>query len=463
MNILLVKPISDNYYVIQPNIGLGILASIMIRNNHTVRILDSGKEKLKWDDFEIIIKEEKFDIIGFQMFSHEVPSVKKHIDLIAEHSSHSTVLLGGPHVSSEPKDTMKLLSNVDFGFVAEAEIGIEQFIKLERRDYKNFELLSKIKNLIWRQDDRIIINHTEAVQNLDELDYPAWDIMAPDTYPTLPHGSFCKTPPVAPIIISRGCPFQCTFCAGHLITGRRMRYRSVENVMNEIYSLYQKYGVREFHIEDDNFTINSAYVIRFCRIVIESELNIAFALPNGIRLDTLDEEVLTLMGKAGFYSMAIGIESGSDKILRLMKKRLSTTIIEEKINLIKNYTNIKLTGFFLIGYPGETETDILKTISFSKSIKIDKASFMFVMPLPGSELWDKYKQKNEAVDWKSFFYYRIVPNLSIISEKKLRKYQRRAIVNFYLRARIIFGIIKEIRTFSQFLIIIRRILNIFSV
>ncbi|UCE07590.1 MAG: B12-binding domain-containing radical SAM protein, partial [bacterium] len=397
MKILLLKPINSIYYVIQPNIGLGVLATIMENNNHNVHIIDAAKEKLKWDDFVSLIKKEKFDLIGIQMFTHEVPSVEKSINLIKKYLPDATIIIGGSHISGDPEGTMKLLNNVDFGFVGEAETGVDAFLKISKGDYDNYEVLRKIPNLVWRQYGKVVVNNKEYIRDLDAIEFPAWHLMPPVTYPTAPHGSFCKRTPVAPIIVSRGCPFLCTFCAGHCITGRNIRYRTVKNVIDEILLLYHKYGVREIHIEDDNFTLDKKYVVDFSNEIIKLRLDISFALPNGVRLDTIDEEVLPLMEKAGFYSMAVGIESGSDKILQLMKKRTSVKVIKEKIDLIKKHTNIKLTGFFLMGYPEETETDILETISFATSLNIDKASFMFVMPLPGTELWNTYKQNNKAV------------------------------------------------------------------
>ena len=129
-----------------------------------------------------------------------------------------------------------------------------------------------------------------------------------------------------------------------------MRYRSITNVIAEIKLLYDSYGVRELHIEDNNFTLNKEYVVNFCQAMIDLKLNLALALPNGVRLDTLDEAVVKLMARAGFYAMAVGIESGNDRILKLMKKKLSTDLIREKIKLIKKHTKINLTGLFLIGY-----------------------------------------------------------------------------------------------------------------
>jgi len=460
MKILLLKPISDVYYVIQPNLGLGYLATIMLENGYQVSILDSGKENLTWDKFRKKIQKEKYDIIGMQMFTHEIPSIQKHAEIIKKYLPEAVIFVGGAHISGVPIETMGLLKDVDFGFIGEAEIGVEKFIKLDKKDYINPEALKEIPGLVWRQNNKIIVNPRAHFSELDKIKFPAWDLMPPSSYPVAPHGSFCKKTPVAPIITTRGCPFQCTFCAGRTMAGSILRSRSVENIVDEIILLNRKYNVKEFHIEDDNFTFKRDFVVEFCTKIIELGLDIIFALPNGIRLDTLDEGLLRLMERAGFYSLAVGIESGSNRVLKLMQKNLSREIIKEKIDLIKKCTKMTVTGFFMMGYPGESESEILETIDFAKSLNIDKASFMFVMPLPGSKLWDMYKEKTE-INWENFFYYRIVEGLSDIPTQRLKKLQRRAMREFYFRPRIIRGLLGEIKTYSQFKILIKRFLNIF--
>jgi radical SAM superfamily enzyme YgiQ (UPF0313 family) len=186
------------------------------------------------------------------------------------------------------------------------------------------------------------------------------------------------------------------------------------------------------------------------------------ALPNGVRLDSLHEEMLNLMERAGFYSMAVGIESGSDRVRKLMKKHLDSATIEDKINLIKRTTKIQLTGFFLIGYPGETESEAIATIEFAKSLPIDKASFLYVMPLPGSELHEYYLQRNRTgKHLENFCYYRIVEGLSDIPTEKLRKLHQRAMWEFHCRPKIILGALNQIRTFNQCKILLRRMMDIF--
>lgn len=462
MKFLLLKPIKNIYYSIQPNLGLGYLATIILKNGHEVDILDSGKEGLTWNDFASKIEKGKYDFIGIQMFSNEIRSVQKHIEIIDKILPESLIIVGGAHVSGDPLGTMKKLKNIDFGFIGEAEMGIEEFLKLKKEDYQKGDLLKKIPSLVWRQNGQVIINNPHFLKDLSKISFPAWDLMTPYSYPTTPHGTFCKKTPVAPLIVSRGCPFLCSFCGASVLASRHLRYRSIENVMSEILLLKEKYRVKEIHIEDDNFTFKKKYAVDFCREIIKKKLDIPFALTNGVRLDTLDEELLTLLERAGFYSMSVGIEAGSDRILKLMKKNITKDIIQEKIDLIAKCVNIKITGFFIIGYPTETESEILETIRFAKSLKLDKASFTFIMPLPGTEIEKIYKKKiQQDIDWSTLFGYQIIDGLSDIPADKLKKLYKKAMISFYLRPKIIFGLMKEIRTYDQIKVIGRRLKSIF--
>jgi len=461
LNVLLFKPINDAYYVVQPPLGLGCLATVIAREGHQVNIIDAGRENLSWDSFASLMKREEYDLIGIQMFSYEIPYVKRHIDLIKKYSPESFVVVGGPHISGDPVGTANYLGAMDFGFVGEAEIGLECFLRLGKEDYSNPTLLEEIPNLVWRREGRVAVNPRAPVQDPDDIRLPAWDLMDPRSYPSSTHGIFYRHTPVAPIVTSRGCPFSCTFCAARVLTGRVIRYRSVENVTGEIIFLHDRYGVKEFHIEDDNFTWKREYVTAFCREIIERDLGLAFALPNGIRLDSLDREVLTLMERAGFYSLAVGIESGNDRILKLMKKHLTREVIREKIKLIKECTDMRVSGFFLIGYPGESEDEIGETISFSRELSLDLASFLITMPLPGSPLWDEYKKRSyQNINWEDFVPSRVVPGLSDIPPARLKRLQRKATILFYLRPKIISRILKELKRPNQCRIIGRRMLDV---
>jgi radical SAM superfamily enzyme YgiQ (UPF0313 family) len=175
-----------------------------------------------------------------------------------------------------------------------------------------------------------------------------------------------------------------------------------------------------------------------------------------VRLDTLDLDMLKLMEKSGCHSLGVGVEFGSQRIHILTKKHLTIDIIKEKIALLGK-TNIKVTGFFLFGIPGETREEMLQTIKLAKSLKIDRAHFSNFMPLPGSELYAQLKSAGrDDIDYNHFFVHDVGFVTNGLTRRQIKNMQRRAYLEFYLRPRIITGLIMEITSFRQFYRLLKR-------
>ncbi len=462
MKVLLFKPIAPVYHVVQPPLGLGYLARILLDGGHAVTLCDAGRQRPTWEAFTRLVREGCFDLAGVQVFTRDVLSVKRHLDILRQVSPRTTLLVGGPHVSGDPVGTMELMPEADFGFAGEAEAGLQAFLRLSAAERLDPQALGGVPGLVWRRGAEVVVNPNQPPTDLDFLSFPAWEVMPPGSYPVAPHGLLCRQTPVAPLVTSRGCPFECTFCAGRSVATRHFRQRSVGNVMAEIELLVGTYGVREIHIEDDTFTLRRDYVLELCQRLAEARLDLALALPNGVRLDTLDAEVLVAMERAGFHSLAVGIESGSDRVLGLMGKGLTRDLIAEKVRLVKAHSSMALTGFFVLGYPTETEAEILESIRFAKELPLDHVTFTCCMPLPGSALWEDYRaRRGGAVNWEDFFFYRAVEGLSDLPPARLRALQKRAMREFYLRPRILAAAAARLRSRDQLAFAARRLLELF--
>ncbi len=462
--ILLMKPIDEEYYITAPNLGLGYIASSLKSGGHHVEIIDPACAKINYDGFKRYIQGAEFDMVGFQLYTYQLNSVKALSTLVKEISPQTIVVTGGPHPSCEPAHTLSYLPSVDFAVIREGEQAISKLMRLSGDMFRDEDSLSGIENLAFRGKGGIKVNRLVFEEELDNIPFPAWELIDPNKYPNAPHGTFTRNLPVAPILLTRGCPFDCDFCGGFTIMGKRIRRRSVANIMQEVELLCSKFGVKELHIEDDNFSLKKEFVIDFSNALLESGLNISWSCPNGIRLDSLDKEAFVLMEKSGCYSFGVGIESGDDSVLKKIGKSLTTKQIEEKINLIKKNTSIKVTGFFLVGHPAEGIAEIKKTISFSKKLPIDKAAFCTLIPLPGTKIFNQWlKDKNitlDEINWDTYFGYSYKSGISSIDEKTLKKLHRYAIFSFYLRFRIILSLIREIKSFEQVKAIFRRAFSI---
>lgn len=460
LKILLMRPDSHPDELIPP-IGLGYLVTALRKRNR-VEVLDGIKEKLTLEKFAEILKNKKYDVIGISIFTFHVMRVREYINLIRKISPDAKIILGGPHPSCAFANIFQFFPEIDWAFRGEAEVGFARLMDLLSKN-KNIssEDLATVPGLIWRIDGRTVANERIFVDDLDQFGTPSWDVLRPDTYPLAPHGGFFKNFPIAPIIITRGCPFSCTYCAGHLISGKKIRFRSVEGVIEEITMLYHQYGIREIHIEDDNFTFNRQFVVDFCRKLKENNLDISWTCPNGVRLDTLDEELLLIMKDAGLYSISVGVESGSERILKDMKKSLTKKVIKEKIALIKK-CGLEVSGFFIIGYPTETINDIMETINFSLELDLKRAGFSLFKPFPGTEITRRLIESGELKemsdeDWARFVLADAVYAPKGFTREQMKELRKKALKRFYFRPKIMFKFISEIRNFSHLKVVIKRI------
>ncbi|MCK4824183.1 B12-binding domain-containing radical SAM protein, partial [bacterium] len=350
MNLLLVRPISETH-IISPPVGLGYLATALRKHNHQVEILDCVKEKMDFRKFAEFVSETKPEAVGFQVWSCDIPFVQKSLQIIKDINPSPVTIVGGAHPSGAPYQVMEHLGNVDFAFRGEAEVGLPWLIDC-LSGAKNTDF-SKIPGLIWREHGQTNVNDPIFVDDLDEFGLPAWDLIDPREYPQAPHEGFAKAFPTAPIVVSRGCPYSCTFCATHTLTGKKTRFRSINSVVEEIMLLKGKYGVREIHIEDDNFTVDKHFVESFCQRLIDVNSSIYWHCSSGVRVDLLNSHMLKIMKKAGCYNVTIAVESGVERILKRMKKGSSLRQVERAVKIL-NESGFEPVGLFMIGFQGET-------------------------------------------------------------------------------------------------------------
>lgn len=454
--IVLVVPLSRTHYVVPP-LGLGYIATALRdKEFNDIVILDCLKEKLGLKGLQKRLVQLQPAVVGFQLYSYDFPFVVKSIRLVKELLPGCIVIIGGPHVSAVGDLALREIPGADFGFAGEGEMGLPLLMKrLLREESISFP---EIPGLIYRQGDRIQMNPRAVVIDLDDLGFPAWDLMVPGEYPDSPQGGFYKNFPIAPISTTRGCPYSCTFCGSTVNMGKKLRFRSIAMVLEEMQVLYNKYGVREFHIIDDMFNFRKQRVIDFCHAIREQRLDISYTFPNGLRLNHLVLETLRMMKDTGAYSFNVGIESGSQRILDMMKKNLTLELIEEKVDLIVE-AGLEPCGFFIIGFPGETIEDIKATIKFAKRLKLKRAHFSNFLPLPGTEATRQLIENNEIEKpvWEDLFYAKVPYAPKGISKRKLKSLQRRAYLSFYLRPSILLRMLLEIKSMNHLKLTLRRI------
>lgn len=281
-------------------------------------------------------------------------------------------------------------------------------------------------------------------ENLDELPFPARELVDMNLY-RRPDNNKKQ----AVIKVSRGCPFHCFFCLATPVSGKKVRMRSVDNIIEEIKLCKEQSGIDNFLFWSDIFDINRDWTIDLCQKIIDEKLNIVWS--SNTRADTADYELAQLMKKSGCGLVSIGIESGSQFILDKMGKK---TTIEQVRTTVKAFrrAGIKVYGYFVLGLPWETEETARQTINFAKKLDLNYANFYTATAFPGSRFWD-YATDNNLFDeedkYQSAYYYPSVKTHSL-SKQQVFELHKTAVKEFYLRPKFIFTTLLSIRSISEF-------------
>ena len=337
------------------------------------------------------------------------------------------VVFGGMHPSVVPKETISY-ADVDFVVKGEGELTMLELIESLNKQGQ----LGAIKGLLFKKDGDIIENaNRELIDDLDSLPFPSRSLFKNISY-TYPDALYAEC---APIITSRCCPGRCTYCNASSIFGRIFRARSAENIVDEIEYLIRDYCIKEVHIWDDNFVTKKERVFQIRDEILKRNIKIKFAFPNGIRADFLDKEILKALKEMGTYSIAIGVESGSQKVLDMAKKGIRLQKIVNAFELAREL-HLETWAFFMFGLPGEDTASANETIDFAKRLNPDIAKFHILKPYPGTEV-HQYLKENDLLLSYIYDNYGIhtapVHRLHNLSEAQLLMLQKKAYQDFYFR------------------------------
>jgi radical SAM superfamily enzyme YgiQ (UPF0313 family) len=455
VHVLLVNP--DESLARSPNLGLGYLASAVRAAGHVVRLVDVCQLGASRDTVAAAISESRWDVVGLQAYSCGYHEARRVAQQVKAALPSAAVVLGGRHASALPEEVLSDERAVDFVVAGDGE---EPFTALLTRIAKGEA--PDVPGVWWRDGDVIRGSPSSHAVDLTQLEIPAWDLIAPARYPVAPVGAFVRATPIAPIITSRGCPYSCAFCAAPSQT-KTVRFRAPAAVVDEIELLVRVHGAREIQILDDNFTLNRSHAVAVLEALLARGLGVALSLPNGVRLDRLDGELVELLERAGCYSVAVGIDSGSQRILDEMGRCLTVDRMEEQIHLIRRHSQIRLTGNFILGLPGETPEDLSRTLEFALRLPLDRAYFGMYLPLPGSELFARLRSagKLDGLDYASLSPRHGAPVYvpDGLTASGVTAAVRSAYVRFYARPRVIAGILREIKDVRHAAFLVRKALQ----
>ncbi|MBU1626872.1 B12-binding domain-containing radical SAM protein [bacterium] len=431
MRILLLKTYEEGFTLrYGPPLGLMYVASSIreaFGKGVEIEIIDPRPKKMGVEEISDIVFEKSPDIVGTSSLTCESAMLYKFVNRIKEDSPGTIIITGGPHGDSVPMEIMER-SLADFVVTGEGE---KTIVKL-MRCLQNGTSVSDVKGIYYRSNGKAVMNpKRDFIEEVDKIPFPAWDLIRIEDYDKMgTHPFILKSKRWMPILTSRACPFQCTYC--HNIFGKKPRLRSPENVIEELRILYETYKIREIQFMDDMFNIYPDRAKRICDLIIENNFKFNLCFPNGLRGDRIDEELVRKLKQAGTYFIAYAFESASERIQKMIKKRLDVEKTKKAVEFTSKY-NILTYGFFMLGFPTETLEEIHETINLASSTKLHMATFPQVLPFPGTELFEQavklcpnFKMHFDTLDYETDESY-----YSLCYKVDLKKIQSVAYRKFY--------------------------------
>jgi radical SAM superfamily enzyme YgiQ (UPF0313 family) len=427
----------------QAPLGICYIAAVLKQNKIPVSIIDAEAENLDYS--QIIARLKKFGATAVGITSTTV-AFHRALELarrIKKADKDIFVFIGGPHVSALPELTMKF-DCFDVGVMGEAEYTVLELIQALSSGQAQQLDYSIIPGLICRKDGQILRSPPRPlISNLDELPYPARELLPDSELYNPPPMNYLRKP-VLSVITSRGCPNQCTFC-DHGVFGHKFRCHSAKRVVEEIKMLIKDYGAREISIVDDTFSVDKKRVFEFCKLLKKNHIH----LPWNARIseNTVTKEMLKVMKEAGCWYLEIGIETGSPRVLKDIRK--GTTL--EKIADIVTYADklgFRVKGFFIIGHPTDTKESIEQTIEFAKSIPLTDIVTTIFTPFPNTPAYEQAKQHGHFIyeqDWTKFNNWEVVFLPGKLTKKQLQDYWKRMYREFYFRPSVLWRHLKQIK------------------
>jgi len=377
-----------------PQIGVGHLIAYLKQFGIESSVLDTSFDfDNRFNNIKQSISSFNPDIIGITLYSRLVDLGKLIINDIKK-IADIPIVAGGPHISST-KDEMFYESPIDFGILMDGEIPLKKLISalvLHKGD------ISSIPGLVYRDsENNVHINHScELITNLDELPFPDYSKFEMGNYTSINNSAIG-------IVTSRGCPFSCTFCDAHHVTGRKFRYFSAQRVVNETKYYYEK-GFREIDIGDDCFNVRLDRAKEILKSIINQNLNIVLRFMVGMRANFADKEFFDLLKAAGCKQVGFGLEAGDPEVLKSIKKDITIDKLKETLEYAKK-AGVMTSVNFIIGHPNETYEQAKKSITLAKSLPTNEVYFFSMFPYKGTEAYDELKRLEKEGKVKFLYNY----------------------------------------------------------
>ncbi len=418
-----------------PPLSLLSIGAVLEQGGFEVKIIDAHLHAMSEQQVYKAIEGAKPSIVGITMMTstaitaHQIARLTKQVDKTIR------VVVGGVHPDALPEETLR---NRDIDYVVR---GDGEYAMLELAEGVPEE---QITGLCYRRKGQPKLNPARPIlMDLNKLPPYAYHLIPMDKYyPAV--GAYRKLPAIN-MLMTRGCPGKCIFCNS---AETALRTRDAARVVDEIIYLRDTYGIREIQFYDDTFTVMKKNALRFARLMKEQNVGVGFTV--FARTDCWNEEMAHSLKEAGCHQVMFGIESGSKKILKVLRKDIDLEKTENAVRIAKA-AGLEVRSAFVFGSPGETEETCQETVDYAMRLDSDLAIFNITTPYPGTQLYN-WAQQNGRILGKNWWNYELgstIVELGSISNDKLRETYGRAFKTYYNRPKIYWQRLKKIRSFRH--------------
>lgn len=453
MEIILINPNTSaakgiNKATIEPPLGIGYLATFLIKNGFESSVIDANILNLS---NEAILERIKKDpqIIGVSFNVVSAIAAFELVKFLKAKFQNTVFIAGGPHPTSIPD---MCINEFEFDVVCVGE-GEETLLEIARNISTGKENPFKGVAGIYFKDsvkDEVIINPPRnLIEDLDSLPFVDFSLLPElSMYKSRSRGS-----PAGVILTSRGCVYQCVYCNKNIFR-KTHRMRSVENVIAEIAYQIKNFHIKQLDFLDDNLTFDHAYANSLFDKIIENDFNIFINLQNGVRADLVDEGLIIKMKKSGVFKVSMGVESGDALVQKRIKKNLNLNKVLESTRLFKKH-GIKVYGNFMFGLPYDTKESMRRTMDFALRMDPDIANFMIAIPLKGTELYELASRDGTILEdiskGTAFGFYggKVYYKLEGMNAEDIISFYKRSYREFYFRPRKIIDIMRSVKSLHE--------------
>ena len=430
-------------------LGIAYIAGYLEKKKYAVRIIDAQAENMGHDEVLRATLRWSDVIVGISVLTPVFNSVWRLCKMIKQARPDTVVVLGGPHCTAFPERTLEEIPFADIVCMGEGELTMADICS-----HAKDKTWSNIKGICYRRKNGAVIRNDmrDFVKDVDRIPPPARHLLPMHRYhltaSRVTGSDYCPT-----VIVARGCPFKCTYCSRTF--GKSFRPHSIERIISEIQSLIDTYNISQVNIEADTLTANKRFLTGLCQAMIDAGLPSKLSWTCESRVDTVSEDTLRLMKKAGCWQISYGVETGSQRLLDLISKGVRLKQVEQAFRATKKL-GISIRGFFMLGLPTETPEESLMTIDFAKKLDPLYAQFTITVPYPGTQMFDDLDRNGEirSYDWKLYNTWSgwknqkempyVAPGRSV---DELSRLQKKALRAFYLRPRKVIQFLQTIQSF----------------